>query len=96
MNSFEDKIKQAQDIAEIYLKLTDQQQEKIYDEMLSMKFKNESSSNPHAYAELEEFAKFIKSLSDDQKLEVLDRIKKLREKDRKDSNVSIDLKLGLK
>ena len=95
MNSFEDKVKQSQDVAEIFLKLTDEQRDKIHSQILGMKIENEFGSGSNAKKELESLIKILKSSSEEQKLEMLQYMKKLKEEERSNSNVSIKLKLDL-
>ncbi|MVB11359.1 hypothetical protein CAFE_20730 [Caprobacter fermentans] len=93
MSSFEDKIKQAQEIAEKYLKLTDEQQTKIRSEMNSLIYNNLSV---HDDQELRKFAKLVSKLTEEQKLDVLNHINQLKQKNRDNSNVTINLKLDIK
>lgn len=94
-NDFFNQVEKAQDLAEIFLKLPQEQQEEIYNLAVNERIKSEYSTMENVKKEAYPLVQLLKQMSPEQKMILLEKIKSLQKEIRSKSNVSIGLKLDV-
>lgn len=105
MNSFENQIKSAQNVAKLFLLLSDEQKLAFELQLMDLKVKNEIQlANPtltqsevnNIYSnELSSILAFLRSLTEEQQHELLNSLKSLKESTRSNSNIDITINLNI-
>lgn len=105
MNSFENQIKSAQNVAKLFLLLSDEQKLAFELQLMDLKVKNEIQlANPtltqsevnNIYSnELRSILAFLRSLTEEQQHELLNILKSAKESTHRNSNIDITINLNI-